>query len=534
MLTRGCSGLLAVLLCSGVCLHCHAADGPQQRTETAWLYGNLNKYAYYYANLFVGSPVPQRTSVIVDTGSHLIGFACKGCLHCGRHIDPAFDLSRSQTARWLNCTSACSDCVDGYCEYEALYSEGSSVSGRWFQDLMQFEGPADQKHPAVRAWLGCHRSEQELFYSQRADGIMGLAPSSSSLNRLGRGHTILHDLFSGDDHVNASVFSLCLSTWGGRLTIGGYEPSYRGSSSGPADSVEGDASPSGTIQWVAMVPDQYYRVFPSGLMLGSMVVAAGVAAFGQTIVDSGTTFSSFPGPVFHNLVNDLNTYCSLQGCGAEKEASHTKGEEPHSDCWRLHRMLRGPKDFPMLRLHFVTAPGGGLLPGRDIETEWPPHAYLHQSANEPSVWCRSFMEADDVTTVLGISWMLHKDVIFDLEQKRLGIMHTTCPQHGRPADFLEEVAGLSAAPPRVRGRRRWGEARGRVPADGGAAPAMQDSGIGSGHGTPLLVALAGGLPLLAAVGVAVTRCHARLGRCNRRSAPWHRMLEQDSEDSDLG
>ena len=51
-------------------------------------------------------------------------------------------------------------------------------------------------------------------------------------------------------------------------------------------------------------------------------------------------------------------------------------------------------------------------------------------------------------TVLGATWMLHHDVIFDLEAKKLGIVDATCPEfrvEKRPAVLLGiRLGGLQA------------------------------------------------------------------------------------------
>lgn len=38
-------------------------------------------YGTHYANIWVGSPTPQRKTVIVDTGSHYTAFPCSGCVN---------------------------------------------------------------------------------------------------------------------------------------------------------------------------------------------------------------------------------------------------------------------------------------------------------------------------------------------------------------------------------------------------------------------------------------------------------------------
>ena len=72
---------------------------PKGHIESCRVYGNIDEYAYYYADLMVGTP-PQRVSVILDTGSGVAAFPCASCPHCGEHIDPAFDYAKSSTAKW--------------------------------------------------------------------------------------------------------------------------------------------------------------------------------------------------------------------------------------------------------------------------------------------------------------------------------------------------------------------------------------------------------------------------------------------------
>lgn len=58
----------------------------------------------HYTWIYVGSP-PQRASVIVDTGSHVMAFPCKGCSSCGTHTDAPYDMSMSSTAEYVSCNS---------------------------------------------------------------------------------------------------------------------------------------------------------------------------------------------------------------------------------------------------------------------------------------------------------------------------------------------------------------------------------------------------------------------------------------------
>ena len=68
-------------------------------------------YGTHFANVWVGTPVPQRKTVIVDTGSHYTAFPCTGCKDCGapHHTDPYYRPENSKTFQQLQCN----ECQDG-------------------------------------------------------------------------------------------------------------------------------------------------------------------------------------------------------------------------------------------------------------------------------------------------------------------------------------------------------------------------------------------------------------------------------------
>ena len=62
--------------------------------ESDVIYGDSDSYQYYFANFSFGTP-PQRITLIIDTGSALMGLPCAGCRHCGaHHLNPFFNLTR--------------------------------------------------------------------------------------------------------------------------------------------------------------------------------------------------------------------------------------------------------------------------------------------------------------------------------------------------------------------------------------------------------------------------------------------------------
>ena len=141
-------------------------------------------YGTHYATVWVGSPTPQRKSVIVDTGSHYTAFPCKGCVGCGEeyHTDLYFDYEASKTFVPLGCDE-CSNgakCTDNRCILTQSYTEGSSWTAFQAQDVFFCGGtnvldaadPNDRRF-ATEFQFGCQMHETGLFVTQLADGIMG-------------------------------------------------------------------------------------------------------------------------------------------------------------------------------------------------------------------------------------------------------------------------------------------------------------------------------------------------------------------------
>ena len=352
------------------------------KLETVRLYGNIKDYAYWFVDLMVGTP-PQRASVIIDTGSTVCGFPCNVCKNCGTHIDLAFDISASSTASWSSCSADCpsNSCMDNHCSYSISYTEGSSISGYWFSDYVHL-GDAIEGNLPVKSNLGCHVSETKLFYTQSANGILGMAPS-----RAGAFPTILSTLFS-DERINKFLFSICLASNGGELVVGGHNPAFN--------------SPGESLAWVPMRVESFYQLPLSKLRIGSSIIGT---VFGRTIVDSGTTLAYFPPAVYKALVFQIEA--AMQGV--------TKAS---ARCWTVSDVSR----FPIMTFEFDS-----------VQVDWHPEAYMY--AYSGSTMCYAFADSEQTETILGASWMVHKNVVFDLNHPpRLGISEADCPAYSdRPA-----------------------------------------------------------------------------------------------------
>jgi hypothetical protein len=210
-------------------------------------------YGTHYVDLWVGSPTPQRQTVIVDTGSGVTAFPCEECDGCGDdyHTDNYYRHSESSTFRPLGCN----ECTRGYCasvgnsqkcRISMSYAEGSSWTAFEAVDLCYAAGPhhdalavegamTNQEDTIVdhvdpndasqfefELIFGCQISITGLFVTQLADGIMGMENDDSSFWKQ------MHNKGA----IPRPQFSLCFSrsddaeregTGAGAITLGGVD-----------------------------------------------------------------------------------------------------------------------------------------------------------------------------------------------------------------------------------------------------------------------------------------------------------------------
>eukprot|EP00927_Polykrikos_kofoidii_P067818 TRINITY_DN63258_c0_g1_i1.p1 TRINITY_DN63258_c0_g1~~TRINITY_DN63258_c0_g1_i1.p1 ORF type:complete len:519 (-),score=74.72 TRINITY_DN63258_c0_g1_i1:51-1607(-) len=383
LFSRGTIVALSPLL---LALRCEGLYDETRRIESARLYGNIDELAYYYVDVLVGTP-EQRVSLIVDTGSNVAAFACSGCRHCGHHLDPAFDFRRSSTAQWSDCDGrkCLSQCKAGYCYYSQSYTEGSSVSGYYFEDAVRL-GDDFQHNPPTRTRLGCHSSETKLFFTQKANGILGIGP---------RGATILREFFADKNHVGASVFAVCLSEQGGRLMLGG----------------NNDSSHKGPMTHVPLrTSDGYYNVKASTMRVNGIDLNV---PLGESMLDTGTTYTYMSSKAYRALRRAIETYCAAHnGCGAEHFGT----------CWKLadgdpYQPGGGISLFPSVEVLFES-----------VVVPWHAVGYLFRKTST-TLWCYSFQDdGPRAYTTLGASFMLHREVVFDLDAMRVGLAEASCPE----------------------------------------------------------------------------------------------------------
>ena len=84
-----------------------------------------------------------------------------------------------------------------------------------------FIGNPPQQDSSFRYEFGCVTNETNLFYTQEADGILGL--SSTGRARI----KPIFDVLKDAQVTDKREFALCLGSNGGKFSIGGYETSLQ-------------------------------------------------------------------------------------------------------------------------------------------------------------------------------------------------------------------------------------------------------------------------------------------------------------------
>eukprot|EP00411_Alexandrium_monilatum_P032367 CAMPEP_0175346740 /NCGR_PEP_ID=MMETSP0095-20121207/9026_1 /TAXON_ID=311494 /ORGANISM="Alexandrium monilatum, Strain CCMP3105" /LENGTH=584 /DNA_ID=CAMNT_0016644223 /DNA_START=59 /DNA_END=1813 /DNA_ORIENTATION=+ len=304
-------------------------------------------------------------------------------------------------------TAADSADTEGGCYYSHGFSDGSGLSGRWLTDQVRLGGGVGANMPH-RVMVGCNEREAGQLYRAKANGILGLGPTSSVLRDLAPTSSVV---------CGPKSFALCLAEWGGSLQMGRYERS-RGA---------------GPLNWVPMKERGHGYMVP----LSAMSVdghAVDFRAWGSSFaqVDAGTTRTYMASRPFSMLRSLILRHCARRSrrCGASS---------PGGSCWLLPHGQAGLAHFPNITVHIGAA-----------RVQWTPRAYLRRQGRR---WCLAFeRDGPRSPTVLGLSFLLYHEVVFDVGRYMLGIAEAQCPgSKERPA----------ATPPPV----NWPHGDGRLGSD---------------------------------------------------------------------
>lgn len=368
---------------------------------------------YYYAFLWIGSP-PQRASVILDTGSSITAIPCSSCQNCGHHMDPPFDPAASTSNEQVMCREeACGQlyqtkCGSGdRCSFSQHYSESSSLKGNFVRDVVWFSSTGEKEFDSETAFggvpfeFGCCDTVTVMFQTQLADGIMGLSGE----------RTILKVMYDAGK-VSAMVLGMCIHSTGGHLTLGGFEETLH----------------TGPLKYTTLrikrrrFTVELEDIKVAGQSSGSL--SEYTAGYGA-VMDSGTTYSYLPTRAFNSFREAFN-----KGCTRCPERSSRPGPQEHT-CFQLTEQEKEQRDslFPPLEM---------LLSG-GVVLRIPPSQYMTMSGSAGQ-WCVNIYDNGNSGTLVGANLLQHFNVVYDLDQMRLGIAPANCGHTLSPSVLAANAA----------------------------------------------------------------------------------------------
>jgi len=434
----------------------------------------------HYITAWVGTP-PQRTTVIVDTGSRFTVFPCKGCEQCGEeyHTDQYFDQDKSSTFKVSKCMECNDDgfyCSEDQCHFGVAYAEGSEwdaylVSDKFFLGGNGNSAFTNQKaaNNAVQYTFGCQTYASGLFVKQLADGIMGMAAHDKSL------HHILYE----EKKLPNREYSLCFGyslevtkqgVYAGMMTLGGSNSELHDHEMVYARDFKDHGWYTVYLRKIYlchgdMEIDDYDFTYhnPLELDFDHQVVNAGPG----TIIDSGTTDMYLPKDVYASFTK---RWYELVGQKYSEETFYAT-EEEIKKLPAIVLQLSGMKEYNTGKT-WGTAHKIDKENPTDIIITMPPSFYIEQDwddeDNPPmkrsdgrSAWISRLYFHDDSGVILGASAIRGYDVHFDVDNHRVGFARSDCNYQKRVLnnpDFRDTIT--TAYPVKAPGLTQSKESKG--------------------------------------------------------------------------
>ena len=368
-------------------------------TEQSKIFGNINELNYYYINLYLGKE-KKKQSFLIDTGSGVTSIPCKPyCNQCGQHINSYLYIKKNQIIECNNekCNSVESICneEENHCTFSVYYSENSLIKGLYFNELIYFSNEENNNYKNINNNLvpiGCTTYEDNYFYTQKADGIIGLSNSDSNFIKLLHKYGVIKN----------NLFSLCFGQKGGYFSVDEIETKYHNEK----------------IKYINIDNNNYYYTLNiNNIKINNNSISNKNYS---SIIDSGLTITKMPTYIVNTIIDYINKICELN------ENNKLCGE------YFIHKELGSCYKFNSSEeLNFTVY---NIWPNitfsiNDYDYIWTPSQYLFEFIeNKKIIGCFGFMKNRANTISLGASWMIGHDIIFDNKNNKIGIAEADCNQ----------------------------------------------------------------------------------------------------------
>ncbi|KAJ4838776.1 hypothetical protein Tsubulata_033751 [Turnera subulata] len=385
--------------------------------------GHPAEAGLYFAKIGLGNP-SKDYYVQVDTGSDILWVNCVNCDRCPKKSDlgmklTLYDPGSSASSSRVTCADEfCTMTYNGEvsgctkeepCNYQVKYGDGSSTTGFFVRDTLQFDRVVGNYQTAaangtVSFGCGAVQSGELGSSSEALDGILGFGQSNSS---------VISQLASAGKVKR--VFAHCLDNinGGGIFAIGEV------------------VAPK--VSTTPMVPNQqHYNVVMKEIEVGGNVIDLPTDSFDSgyhrgTIIDSGTTLTYLPEVVYDSIMSAIKS--AQPGL-----ALHTV--ETQFLCFQYSESV--DDGFPVVKFHFEES----------LTLTVYPHDYLFQIKDD--VWCFGWMNSGVQSkdgrdmTLLGDLVLSNKLVLYDLENQAIGWTEYNCSSSIKVKDESGKVYTVGA------------------------------------------------------------------------------------------
>ena len=258
----------------------------------------------YVMSYSIGTP-PFQLYGMIDTGSDLIWFQCKPCKQCYNQTSPMFDPSKSLSYKTISCTSPtcirnvevvdCSNNNNKTCEYKYNYGDKSISQGYLSEEILTLTSNDGPPISFSKILIGCGH-KNNLSVDGKISGIIGLGHGSLSLV----------------SQIGSSIgrkFSYCLVPFFSNANMSSKL------NFGDAAIVSGTGTVSTPI--VQGKFRTYYATTLEAFSVGNDIIKLenstfGLDKMGNTIIDSGSTFTHLPIALYSRLESAVASIIKLK------------------------------------------------------------------------------------------------------------------------------------------------------------------------------------------------------------------------------
>ena len=358
------------------------------------LYGSSDQLNYYYINLYLGDN-KQKQSLFLDTGSSITSIPCQPlCKYCGNHINSYYNINSNSQILNCNdnqCSSLKSYCEENnnFCSFQNRYLEGSSIEGVYIKEKILINDKLSIPIP-----IGCITYEDNLYYVQKVDGIIGLANTEKNFI------TLLYK----NNIIQNNIFSICIHKQGGYFSFGEINNTFHKQK----------------IYYTPMSNSYTYNINITNIKINNIENKAIKEGGYNAFIDSGTTYTYIPFLIYkemtENIKNICNSYENKNSCGEFKSFANL------GLCFifnNFEEQYKAINNFWPDISFFI----------EDYEFLWTPKNYIFNYTKGNKLYgCMGFSYKYSNQFILGTTWMTGHEIIFDKQNKKIGIVEADCSQ----------------------------------------------------------------------------------------------------------